>query len=229
MPSNKTRFIECCCTSYLDVIEARIGGAQRAELCEDLSCGGVTPSKENILRSMKEGLLPINVLIRPRAGDFVYNQQEREQILESIDLCKELGVNGVVVGALTPSGEIDMEFTREMVQRARPLHVTFHRAFDECSNPFKGLEDIISTGCERILTSGQEPNAYLGKETLAKLVEQAGDKIIIMPGGGITADNISDIAIATKAKEYHGSARSQAGRTDRDVVSKFVNNTPESL
>lgn len=223
MSNNKIRFIECCCTNSLEVVEARIGGAQRVELCEDLSCGGVTPSKENILNSMKEGLLPINVLIRPRSGDFVYSQEEKEQILNSIDLCKELGVNGVVIGALTPSGEIDVEFTREMVQRAKPLNVTFHRAFDRCSDPYRGLEDIISTGCDRILTSGQKPNAYLGREVLAQLVNQAEDRIVIMPGGGITADTISEIELSTKAKEFHGSARSSAGRTDREVVSKFVN------
>lgn len=199
-------FVEACCPNLESVAHAVEAGAKRIELCDHLSCGGITPSDELIRMSLElAGKVPVNVLVRPRAGDFVYSGQEVDEMLETIRKCKELGVNGVVIGALKEDGRIDKKVMEQLVKEARPLHITFHRAFDECTDQYNALEVIIRLGIERILTSGHKANAYEGRYAIRDLVKQSAGRIVIMPGCGITADNIDEVASATGASEFHGS------------------------
>lgn len=274
-------FCEVCCPSLEAVAGAVAAGAGRIELCERLEVGGVTPSKRLIKDALAvAGVVPVNVLVRPREGDFVYSEEEAAQMLESIELCRSIQadgaaagrgtnqrVSGVVIGALRSDGSVDMSLMRRLVAAARPvaarpaaarpaaarpaaarlaatrlaaarlvaarpasacpaaarlaaataavdpagpgdlrpLSVTFHRAFDECRDPFAALEDIISLGIDRILTSGHCANAWEGRFILKELVERAAGRIVIMPGCGITPANLDEIAAITAATEFHGS------------------------
>lgn len=213
---------EACCQSHEEAMEARAGGAGRVELCAELGIGGVTPSESEIRQTLAQCSLPVNVLVRPRGGSFVYSESEARAMLRDIELCKSLGVNGVVIGALTPEGRVDIPLMRRLIEAARPMNITFHRAFDECAEPFSALEDIINLSCDILLTSGQAPSAYDGRKLIAELVQKAGDRIIVMPGAGINPRNISEIALVTKASEFHGSAHGPAGATDRKVVEAIV-------
>ena len=203
---------EGCCTSAADAVTARHSGAVRVELCSRLDIGGVTPS-ESLIRDTLLALaensgnsVKVNVLVRPRGGDFVYSEEEIQEILEGIEMCKllvvrdsagrEHRVNGVVIGALLPDGSIDMPTMRRLIVAARPLEVTFHRAFDECADVERGLEDVIALGCERLLTSGHAADAYAGRFALARLVRQAAGRIIILAGCGVRPHNIDSIASA---------------------------------
>lgn len=199
--------IESCCTSLEAALSARARGAGRIELCEDLSVGGVTPS-EDLASSVISALapLPVNVLVRPRGGDFVFDADEVQQMLDSIDMCKRLGAAGVVIGALTPEGDVDMDVMRRLISRARPLSVTFHRAFDVCRDPLDAFGSVFELGCDRLLTSGHESSAFLGRALIAELVRRAAGRIIIMPGCGVRPDNIDVIAADTSAVEFHGTA-----------------------
>ncbi|MCQ2186190.1 MAG: copper homeostasis protein CutC [Bacteroidales bacterium] len=200
------RLLEACCTCADEVAAAKRNGAGRIELCEDIAVGGVTPSAENIQAAVLYGL-PVNVLVRPREGDFVYvADDEGIQMLKDIWACHKMGANGVVIGALTAEGEIDLPLMSRLVAAAHSLglQVTFHRAFDECADPFRALEQIIELGCERLLTSGQAASAWEGRETIAKLVEQAAGRIIVMPGAGVTPQNLDELQRVTKAVEFHG-------------------------
>lgn len=216
------RFVEVCCVSSADVREAAEGGAGRVELCENLEVGGVTPSRELLEEVMRVSPIPVNVLVRPRGGDFVFSPEEEAAMVRDIRMCKELGVNGVVIGALRADAGIDVEMTERLVEEARPLSVTFHRAFDCCRDPFAALEEIISIGCDRILTSGQKDSSYEGRELLARLVEAAAGRIVIMPGGGVRVSNISEIEEVTKAVEFHSTSRGGSGSTERGVVAMLV-------
>ena len=190
--------------SALDAIQA---GAHRIELCENPNEGGTTPSYGTLNVVAKTISIPVFPIIRPRGGDFLYTNAEFEVMKNDIQICKELGFAGVVIGLLLPDGSIDKERTKELVQLAAPMAVTFHRAFDRCKDPIQGLHDIIETGCKRILTSGQVPSAPDALDLLQTLVHEAGDKIIIMPGSGVRGNNIENIKQVTKAKEFHSSAR----------------------
>lgn len=216
------RFVEVCCVSSADVREAAEGGAGRVELCENLEVGGVTPSRELLEEVMRVSPIPVNVLVRPRGGDFVFSPEEEAAMVRDIRMCKELGADGVVIGALRADAGIDVEMTARLVEEARPLSVTFHRAFDCCRDPFAALEEIISIGCDRILTSGQKDSSYEGRELLARLVEAAAGRIVIMPGGGVRVSNISEIEEVTKAVEFHSTSRGESGSTERGVVAKLV-------
>ena len=220
--SGRERFIECCCTSAVEAAEAAAGGASRVELCEDLQVGGVTPRERTLRETLKKCSLPVNVLIRPRGGDFVYNEAEKEAMLQSIRLCKSLSVNGVVIGGLTPEGDIDIPLMRELIAAAKPLSTTFHRAFDECRDPFKALEEIIALGFDRILTSGQAPNAPEGTDLIAQLVRKSAGRIVIMPGAGVRPSNIAKLESVTGASEFHSSAHGPSGATDRLTVRLLV-------
>ncbi len=180
------RFIEVCATSLFDVEQAVEGGASRVELCSALELGGITPSYGLIKQVLERCRIKTNILIRARGGDFVYTKEEIDTMIEDIHLCKRMGVNGVVIGALTSDGDIDIEAVRRMVDAAKPeLEVTFHRAFDRASNPHEALEQIISLGCDTLLTSGQqEESAEYGVGLLAELVKQSNGRITIMPGKG---------------------------------------------
>lgn len=216
------RFLECCCTNFEEAAEAEKGGAQRVELCSELGIGGVTPPMEMVKQTI-EGCkqLAVNVLIRPRGGDFVYNEDEIQQMIASIKECKALGVNAVVIGALHNDGSIDRDTTKRLINEARPMEITFHRAFDECADPRKALEDIIDLGCERLLTSGHESDAFTGRFLISDLVKQARGRIVIMAGGGVRPHNIADIEAETGATEFHSSSHGADGRTDRNIVKQL--------
>ncbi len=196
---------EACCCSLDDVIAAGRTGACRIELCEQLEIGGVTPSEELLRDTMDASELPVNVLVRPRGGNFFYSEAEVQQMMESIRLCRRLGVNGVVIGALTPGGSVDLPLMRRLMAEARPLSVTFHRAFDVCAEPVSALEDIIALGCDRLLTSGHAADAFEGRDFIGRLVAQASGRIVIMAGCGVRPGNIRQISAASGAPEYHSS------------------------
>ena len=202
---------EACCPSLEAVLAAGRTGACRIELCERLEIGGVTPSEALLRAALAATDLPVNVLVRPRGGDFVYDEAEVEAMLESIRLCRALGANGVVIGALTPSGAVDLPVMRRLVAAAKGgLSVTFHRAFDETADPAAALEDIIALGCDRLLTSGHAPDAFAGRAQISALVRQAAGRIVVMAGCGVRPGNIGQIARETGAPEFHSSCISDA-------------------
>ena len=203
------RIIEICANSVQSCVEAEAGGAQRVELCAGIPEGGTTPSYGEILMAQKLTFrIDINVIIRPRGGDFLYTPAEVESMLLDIEMAKQLKVHGVVFGCLTKQGDIDVPLMRRLIDAAKPLSVTCHRAFDVCRDPFTALGQLIDMGCDRILTSGQQPDAVRGIPLIKELVERSGDRIIIMPGCGVREDNIAHIEAETGAKEFHTSARS---------------------
>ena len=216
------RFLECCCTDAEEAVEAMSGGAERIELCEDLPCGGVTPSRSNIESALKAVNIPVNVLVRARGGDFVYNADEIETMVKSVRMCRDLGVNGVVVGALRMDGSVDMATVRKLMAEAGGLHVTFHRAFDECADPFMALEDIITLGCDRLLTAGHASNVNEGETMLKELNDRASGRIIILAGSGVRPSNIARLEGTTGISEFHSSSHGPDGRTSSDVVSAMV-------
>lgn len=201
-------FLESCCVSLEQVKFAQAAGARRIELCEDLPVGGVTPSRELLAAVVEAVDIPVNVLVRPRGGDFCFNEAEILQMLEDIDMCHELGANAVVIGALDADGNVDMPTMRRLIARARSygLKVTFHRAFDVCADPMKAFEDILELGCDRLLTSGHEADAYQGRFLIAELVRRAGDRIVIMAGCGVRPGNIKEIVALSRCTECHASA-----------------------
>lgn len=188
-------------------INAANAGADRIELCENPNDGGTTPSY-GTLKLVKENInVPVFPIIRPRGGDFLYSSTEFKAMQQDIMLCKELGFEGIVLGLLNANATIDIDRTAQLVNLAYPMEVTFHRAFDRALDPFSALEDIIDCGCQRILTSGQVPNAFDNKELIRRLIESADSRIIIMPGSGIRSSNIQALAKFTGAVELHSSAR----------------------
>ena len=199
--------IEICANSVASCVEAQKGGAYRVELCAGIPEGGTTPSYGEIVVARKLLNIKLNIIIRPRGGDFLYSEVEHQAMLHDIEMAKKLGVNGVVIGCLTADGKVDMQRNKELIDAAKGMNVTFHRAFDMCKDPFESLEQIISLGCDRILTSGQQPTAIEGVSLLKELVAKANNRIIIMPGSGVNEDNIATLAKETKAKEFHFSAR----------------------
>jgi Uncharacterized protein involved in copper resistance len=198
---------EICANSLESCLAAQQGGAQRVELCAGISEGGTTPSLGEIVITRNLLDIKLHVIIRPRGGDFLYSQDEKEIMLADIVMARKARVDGLVFGCLNKDGEIDIEFTKELIDTAEGLPITFHRAFDQCRDPFKALEQLIELGCNRILTSGQQPTAEQGIPLLKKLIKQANNRIIIIPGSGINENNIRLIAEETGAKELHFSAR----------------------
>jgi copper homeostasis protein len=186
---------------------AASSGADRLELCENPLEGGTTPSYGFLKHIAAQISIPVFPIIRPRGGDFLYSEAEFKQICYDIELCKDLGFKGVVSGVLLANGQVDYKRTKEMVSLAGNMQFTFHRAFDRTIDPLKALAIIIEAGAHRILTSGQVPNAFDGKDLIKKLVEIAENNIIIMPGSGVRASNIKDLQAFTGAKEFHSSAR----------------------
>ena len=190
-------------------ITAESAGAGRLELCSALSEGGVTPSAGLIESVRRNTGIGLHVLIRPRSGDFLYTDSEFSVMRRDIDTAGEYGADGIVTGLLFSDGTIDTERTALLVEYAAPMSVTFHRAFDMSRDPAKAMEDIISTGAARILTSGQARTAIEGAGVIRSLVSAAGSRITIMPGGGINEYNIALLATTTTAREYHLSGRRQ--------------------
>jgi len=205
-------------------LAAQRGGAHRLELCADLAAGGLTPSIELMRRVRAEARLPIFAMVRPRGGDFVYSEAEFESMRRDIDTCRELGMDGCVLGLLTEDRRIDVARTRKLVEFARPLPVTLHRAFDECADLEESLEEVVATGAARILTSGGAPTAAEGLAALKELVADAGDRITILPGSGINASNIVEVARETGAREFHSGLGSilTYGRGDRGLFEENV-------
>lgn len=199
--------LEICVDSIESAINAQSAGADRVELCDNLTEGGTTPSYGMIISARKNLSIGLHVIIRPRGGDFLYSAQEFEIMIKDIEICRQSGVDGVVIGLLNSDGTIDVKRTKYLVESAAPMAVTFHRAFDVCSDPEKGLEDIILTGASRILTSGQKNLVPEGAVLIRRLVNMAGDRIIIMPGSGIDESNIAEMARVTGAKEFHLTGR----------------------
>lgn len=202
-----SRLLEICAASLASARAAQAGGAQRIELCQHLEQGGTTPSYGLLRQVLRELRIPVFVLIRPRPGHFAYDAGEQAIMQADVELCRDLGAAGVVLGALTPEGRVDVAACRSLIAAAGPLPVTFHRAFDDCPDPHQALEDVIGLGCARVLTSGGAATAEAGQARLAALVRQAGSRISIMPGAGITAANIRAVAAATGARELHASAK----------------------
>jgi copper homeostasis protein len=199
--------LEICCYNLPSVIVAVDAGADRIELCMNPEDGGTTPSYGLIRAAREQCTAKLYPIIRPRGGDFLYGPEDYEQMQLDIRLCHELGCDGVVIGGLTPEGSVDYANCAALIAEASNMGVTFHRAFDRAANPFDALEDIIALGCERILTSGQLPTALQGAALLRDLVAKAGDRLKIMPGGGIRSSNIVALAKETGAKEFHTAAR----------------------
>jgi len=195
--------VEACVDSVEAALAAQAGGADRVELCANLLEGGCTPSAGTIQLARERLHIRMNVIIRPRGGDFCYSGAEFEAMKLDIELCKRLGTDGVVLGLLNPDGTVDVERTRALIELARPLSVTFHRAFDVTRDPFEALETLIGLGVDRILTSGQEYSPLEGLELIAELVRQAGDRVIIMPGG-VSERTANRIVAGSGAREVHG-------------------------
>jgi copper homeostasis protein len=198
--------LEVCVDSVESAMAAQAGGAARVELCDNLLEGGTTPSAGTIELARKHLTIALNVIIRPRGGDFDYSEIEFEIMRRDIQIARELGVNGAVIGVLKPNGTIDKTRTRTLVELARPMSVTFHKAFDVTRDPYAALETLIELGVDRVLTSGQEATLLEGMDVVAELVRRAAERIIIMPGGSINARNIKRILDATGAREFHATA-----------------------
>jgi len=197
-------------------IAAERGGADRIELCADLSVGGLTPSRE-LQRSVRETVhIPVYSMIRPRAGNFVYSDSEFAEMERSVAVATECGMDGVVLGVLQKGFRMDVSRTRRLVDLARPLPVTFHRAFDECTDFGKALEAVIRTGAARVLTSGGAKTALEGAAKLAELIVMARARILILPGAGITHSNIAKVAEKTGAIEFHSGLGAVLPYSSRD-------------
>jgi copper homeostasis protein len=203
--------LEVCANSVTSAIAAQNGGAIRVELCENLKEGGTTPSFGQVLMARKLLHIKLYVLIRPRPGDFLYNDLDFEIMMADVRSCIEAGCDGIVVGILNADGTIDKKRNGELVRLAKQwgLGVTFHRAFDMCADMYQALEDIIELGFERILTSGGKTTAMEGANTINHLVEQAAGRIIIMAGSGVSENNAADLVHFTGVNEIHSSARTR--------------------
>lgn len=199
--------LEICANSLRSALNAKRGGATRIELCQDLASGGLTPSAGLIDYCVKQLQLQTRVLIRPRSGDFVYTADEVSVIGSDIDHCKQLGASAVVIGFLNHRHVVDTSLTRAMVQRAFPMEVTFHRAFDECVDPAQALEDIIACGCHKVLTAGGAPSAMVGLRQLQQLQQQAAGRIAIIAAAGITPDNVCHVLDHSGVDEIHASCK----------------------
>jgi copper homeostasis protein len=194
---------EICVDSIAGVRAAKAAGADRVELCADLLEGGITPSRGMIRQARNIASIGLNVMIRPRGGDFLFDDDEFAIMRSDIETAKAEGADGVVIGLLTAAGEVDMSRTRELIALARPLSITFHRAFDMTPEPFRALETLIELGVDRVLTSGQEASVLEGLPLIVQLIERAGSGIVVMPGGGITERNVDRVIAAASPREIH--------------------------
>ena len=211
--------VEVCANGVESCLAAQEGGADRVELCAGIPEGGTTPSYGEIKVARRVlTTTRLHVIIRPRGGDFLYSDLEVERMAADIDVCRELGVDGVVFGCLRADGTIDVEKNRYLMDCAKGMSVTMHRAFDRAADPEQALEDIIGLGFDRILTSGQQPNAIQGADLLALLNRQAAGRIILMAGSGVTEDNIAELRAKTGLHEFHFS-----GREPQPSAMQYVN------
>jgi copper homeostasis protein len=201
---------EICIDSVAGAIAAEEAGAHRVELCAALFEGGLTPTLGTVRAALAAvSSIKVNVIIRPRGGDFIYDEHEVAAMEHDAALVREAGADGIVIGALTPEGTIDRPVVERLIAAAGGLPVTFHRAFDMTADPFAALEELVELGVDRVLTSGQDVSVLEGAPLIAELVERAGDRIIVMPGGGVTDRNVARIVAATGAREIHFAALSE--------------------
>jgi copper homeostasis protein len=211
--------VEICVEGLASALQA--GPASRIELCENLAVGGVTPSAGAIAVACERLSIPVHVLIRPRGGNFIYDNDELLTMKRDVQAAKGLGASGVVLGLLTGDRKVDLEKTAWLIEQARPLSVTFHKAFDEARDPFEALDDLITLGVDRVLTSGQAPTAFEGLKTLVDLTNRSNGRIVVMAGGSITLEQIRPI-IEAGVKEIHlGSAACLRGITETGLVRKI--------
>lgn len=201
--------LEVAANSVASALAAQEGGAGRVELCSALELGGLTPSAAQIALARDRLQISLYVLIRPRAGDFLYSELEVETMSRDIEACAAAGCDGVVLGVLDAEGAVDMPRCRSLIAAAGPMGVTFHRAFDLARDPSQALEDVIELGCQRVLTSGGESAAIDGAAKIQTRVAQAAGRIVVMPGAGISARNVAELAKRTGAREFHASAKQQ--------------------
>jgi len=201
--------IEIATSDFASSYAAVQGGADRIELCDNLSEGGTTQSSGTIKLCREKLTVALFPIIRPRGGDFFYTGDEYAVMTHDVKACRQFGCDGVVIGLLNADGSIDIDRTRKLIDLAYPMEVTFHRAFDRCRDPFEALEQLIEIGCTRILTSGQQPTAPAGAELIAELVKKADERIVIMPGSGVRKENIRELAAKTVATEFHSSLRTK--------------------
>jgi copper homeostasis protein len=221
--------IEIATSDFTTTKSAVEGGADRIELCANLTEGGSTPSYGTIKRCKEAFNVLLYPIIRPRGGDFLYSKDEFAIMMNDVKLCKQSGCDGIVIGLLNMDGSIDVARTSELIETAYPLGVTFHRAFDRCKDPFEALEQLIEIGCERILTSGQRPTVNEGVELIAQLNRIADERIIIMPGSGVRKENIKMLAEKTGCTEFHSSLRSKTKSPMQFIHPAFENNEESYL
>jgi copper homeostasis protein len=200
---SKPFVLEVCVDSVESAIAAQQGGADRVELCDNLVEGGTTPSAGMIEWTRRRINIGLHVIIRPRGGDFCYSDIEFEVMRRDIEVATSLGVNGVVIGLLNRDGSVDCERMRTLSELARPLSVTFHRAFDMTRDPYEALDALIELGVDRVLTSGQESSALEGLDLITDLIQRAGERMIVMPGGGINERNLQKLVAQSGAREVH--------------------------
>lgn len=198
--------VEICVDSVESAVAAQSGGADRVELCDNLMEGGTTPSWGSIEVARELLNIKLHVIVRPRGGDFLYSDTEFEVMKSDVGAAKRLGVDGVVIGILDAAGNIDLSRTRELTDLAKPMSVTFHRAFDVCRDPFEAVDQLAAIGIDRILTSGQEATAVEGLDLLADLVRHAGDRITIMACGNLNDRNLKKVVEASGVREVHFTA-----------------------
>ena len=220
--------LEICANSYDSAINAEKFGANRIELCSEISNGGITPSYGMLTQVIEDISIPAFVLIRPRSGNFVYSNQEFEIMKQNIILCKNLGYQGIVSGVLTSSNSIDLKRTRVLVELARPLKFTFHRAFDCVEAPEIALSQLCELGIDRVLTSGQAPTAEAGLKQLKRLQKKSFGKIILLPGGGINSNNVAQFKSAGFI-EIHASASSKKLSKSPLFASEITYSDPDKI
>lgn len=225
--SSQKYIIEIATSDYSTTKSAVEGGADRIELCANLAEGGTTPSYGTVQLCREKFKVQLFPIIRPRGGDFLYTDEEFEIMLRDVRMFKQLGCDGVVIGMLNTDGTIDMKRNSMLVEAAYPMGVTFHRAFDRCIEPLEAMEQLIQMGCERILTSGQQPAAPDGVALIAELNKLSDGRIIIMPGSGVRVDNIKMLAEKTGCTEFHSSLRGKAN-TKMEFIHPAFKNSAES-
>lgn len=207
----KATFFELCAENLQSAVAAEEGGADRIELCVELAVGGVTPPAALMKETLRAVTIPIHVLIRPRAGDFVFSGEEFERMLQDVEAAKRAGASGIATGVLLADGHVDVERTRALIAAARPMDVTFHRAFDETADLPRALEDVIEAGADSLLTSGGAPDVLRGAATIRALAAQAAGRIQIIAGGGLRLTNLADVVRLSGVLSLHGSLSRRTG------------------
>ncbi|MBD1566715.1 copper homeostasis protein CutC [Vibrio sp. S12_S33] len=220
--------IEVCIDNIESLHNAIAGGATRIELCSSLALGGLTPSFGLMKKAAEISTIPVYAMIRPRQGDFLYDQDDIDSMLIDIEMAKQAGLDGIVFGILNPNRTINIEASQQMIKAAQGLGSTFHRAIDQCHSYKQAIEDVASLGCERILTSGLAPNAYNGRSVIAEMVKLAGDRFSIMAGAGLNASNIGEVIKETGITEIHLSSKSTRA-SKMDMIANAIKMGHDSI